>query len=647
MTQNARLPAVMLQRIWLLATLLACGTFAATARAQTPGCPPDLPAWVENCAQTERFDLRLMRCPERRAVVQMNAELDVELSANSEQGFRRVGDITLSPIAEIDDWSQESEARRRGLDALTACVARGPPPLPAAAQSHAGIRVPWLCLAVLVLLLLAAGKPKAGDAARLLRGLLIAASCVVATLLLRSALFPAAFFHQNGHGARWVQIALAGASEYGPGFSELFGWAAALTGPRAERGVFALQAVLGAITPVAVYCTARAVGGARVLSAAAAASVALEPVLARIARSESYFSVGASLAFIAVALLCVGFARAKLDRRAALFALAAGAVLAQGVRVHPLAWVPLSLAPGVVLFGLGSLRRRAKCALFAYVIVGAVTLVTSGGELLQVMGGGLGRSWLPRAGFRSDALGSGIVVAGLLLSSIPLVVLRSARGLAYSVYGALLCTVAAGTDMLSAPNPAVDAASVRWYFPPALCAFVASAAALTRIWKRRLVLGRAGSLAKRVVAVPVLALGIGVALSWSQYGGVLRQMPTDALETMHFMLWREQLPQDADVAYLGRAESSLLVLPLYNLHDAPRARVIEVDGHIPKQGDRPLFYYRSSLCSTPGGASAWAGFESAARLRLVSAMDLPARSSMRWAKYQTPKVHVALYEVMP
>ncbi len=619
-------------------------TLSPSAQAQPAGCSGELQAWVRQCARTEQVDLKLDRCPTGQAVVKLNGQLDIEISSDKEDGFLKVGELGLSPIAEIADWSREPEARKRGLSALAACVERSPPTLPKQSAPRRPL-APWLLVVAALVGLIASRKPRGGWKKPAAIALLGVVSCGM-TVLVRGAVMPEAFFHQNGHGARWIQIALSGGSEYGPGFAEVFGWVAQLSWPASEAGVFSLQAVLAGTAPLAVYATCRALGAAPALSLAWAFAVAVEPVLARISRSESYFSTVTSLSFVAVALLCVGLSRAKLDRRAVLFCIAAGVVLAQALRVHPLGWVPLSFAPAVALLGPGSMKRRARATIAAYAIVGAVVLVTSGGTLLQVLQGELGQSWMPRAGFRSDTLGSPMVIVSVLAAAVPLLVLRNPRGVVFFILGGALAAVAAGTDMLSKPNPAVDAASVRAYFPVALSLAMAGVIRVLRPLQHRLRLGRARPLARRLFALPVLGIGALTTASWALRFEQLAALPTDSLEAQHFIQWRQELPLDADVRYLARAGSRLLVLPLYTRDGVPRARPLADGAGLPAIKKRPLFYYRSSMCSTPEGRASCTRHQESARLQLVAQATLPARSSMRWDGYAASEVQVALYRVV-
>ena len=293
------------------------------------------------------------------------------------------------------------------------------------------------------------------------------------------------------------------------------------------------------------------------------------------------------------------------------------------------------------------MKRRVRMALAAFLIVGGVVLVTSGGALLQVLHGELGQSWMPRAGFRTDTLGSPLVIVSAVAAAVPLLVLRNLRGVVFFVLGFGLAAVAAGTDMLSKPNPAVDAASVRAYFPVALCLAMASVIRVLRPLRRRLRLGWPG-LARRLFALPVLGIGALTTASWALRFEQLAALPTDSLEAQHFIEWRRELPLDSDVRYLARAGSRLFVLPLYAHDGTPRARPLADGAGLPAIKKRPLYYYRSSLCSTPEGRAQCARHQQdSTRMQLVAEATLPARSSMRWDSYQGPTLRVGLYRILP
>ncbi|MEZ4222707.1 MAG: hypothetical protein R3B13_17325 [Polyangiaceae bacterium] len=609
------------------------------AKAQDAKCEDDVRAWAARCAQSQSIELTAPRCPDGRVVFRIQGDLEVELRAGD--GFRKVGELSLSPIAQIADWSKEPLARRDGLERLANCVSQASPPLRRVPGHGSSSSLPWLLLLAAVMGAAALGRQLGTRAAA--RSAIWVLGAMLATLGLRAFCVPLGFLHQNGHGPRWVQIALQGPSEYGPGFAELFAAAARSSLPAAELGVFRAQGVLAALSPACIWLACRSLGTTRIVAASCAGLVAFEPVLARMARSESYFSAITSLAFIAIALLAAAFARARIDRRSVLFALAAAAVLAQAVRVHPLGWVPLALTPAVALLGTGSARRRLRLALVAFAFAGLVVVVTSGSALWHIAQGQLGRAWLPRAGVRFDVLTEPPVLRAFILASLPAVLLRNPRGILLSGVALSACFLAATTDMLSAPNPVIDAASRRAYLPLLLCVgAVASDRTLRRLARRA-----DARAARRRRFLPAAAAVALTGLAWRSHLHTVTLLPTDALEAREFAAWRAALPEDATVLYLGRAGQGITMLPLYSEGKGPHAHALSVDSAHLGPLPRATHYYRSSLCSTAAGRLACAEHLRRWRLSQLRSATFPARSSMRWMEYEGAAVEIALYRIEP
>ena len=153
-------------------------------------------------------------------------------------------------------------------------------------------------------------------------------------------LAPSGYLHMNGQGPLWTDFALGEPSAYGPGFAELFGWAARAAGAAPERGVFTLHAAMLWSVPLLVFVALRAVRAPLAISTAISTLTALDPMRARLAGSESYYGVGYVLVAAACAVVCVGFTGFSMSRRESrgrglLGVLAAGALIAQAARAHP------------------------------------------------------------------------------------------------------------------------------------------------------------------------------------------------------------------------------------------------------------------------------------------------------------------------
>src|SRR5262249_5569701 len=159
------------------------------------------------------------------------------------------------------------------------------------------------------------------------------------------------------------------------------------------RGLFLAQSVLGALVPAAVYVLARRLGARRLLSVAIAAIPVLDPVLARLAHSESYFSPIFVLLTLASLLCPVSADPRRHPFRFALAITSAGLLVAQAARIHPLAWAATTMVPIPLLVGPGSLRHRLRKALLSAVGITLVVVVASGGFLWSATHGPLAGQW--------------------------------------------------------------------------------------------------------------------------------------------------------------------------------------------------------------------------------------------------------------
>jgi len=137
-------------------------------------------------------------------------------------------------------------------------------------------------------------------AARELRDGALVAGLSIATFALRWTLVPRAFFHQNGQGPGWIDVAWRGIqSAYGPGYAETYHWIATRSADAPEGAVFVANACVGAMIPALAYSLARLASSSRLVAGAIAVLIAIAPVGARLAQSESYFVPMTWLLFIA------------------------------------------------------------------------------------------------------------------------------------------------------------------------------------------------------------------------------------------------------------------------------------------------------------------------------------------------------------
>lgn len=599
------------------ASFLALLFSVALSRPASARCGPEAQEWLRRCAQAEAVPMSLGACPAGVAIVELpGGPLSVEVS-HAPKGFRRVGAFGLSPIGDFADWKLEPAARRQAFDALAACVEREPPEAlltsegALAAPSSPIARIPWLFVVAALLGAFVAFSVRASP-----RAIGLSGAALLTIVLARRASTAATFFHQNGQGPDWIAAALRGdAGEYGPGYPELFGWIATRA-RRPDLAVFVAQELLAGTVPVAGFLLLRAVGATRAVALAVGALLTLDPVLVRLARSESYFGTIVALLFLAAAMLATAFAE---ETRAPRLAAALGAALliAQAGRIHPLAWVPCALIPLVVVT-LPGRRRPIETGGIALVCATAAALFVLP-TMRAALGGALGHDFLPgaRALFAERLWPFGLALVSVVGLALP----HATRPLARPVgVVAFTVVIAVATNVVRADAPVIRSSYLHLFAPTVLVGL----AVLAR-WRATLWLGL-------VAAVVHAALDRRTTV-----------LPTDARELAFALEWRETLPTDAEVAALQRAGDRVLTLPLF-----PGRTAVAVP--LSRDGDarftRPTrFYVRTSLCATAEGAPLCSAFESTHTLRPLTRRTFEARASLPWLPLPPHPIEVVVFAV--
>lgn len=637
--------------------------FAARRAGAVQGlCGEQPSAWARRCSASSGLDVRARRCPPGKIVAAIYQGdrhlLDAEIGPVHGETFHRVGDYAVAPVGEFPDWNKVAVERRDALVALEKCLRDDPSlvvrwvDVSPQMQRHDEVRpppqrVPWALIAALIVVAASAGlrfRRGARPSSRTIGGLaLLAVGCFA----LRRWLMPVGFFHQNGHGPEWVLATLVDRPEfaaYGPGYPQLFACIAEHA-RWPDLAIFTAQSLAAALQPVFAWIIARRVGAAPAIATALAAWVAVDPVLGRAAQSESYFAVGATLGLLAAAVLADGAMRARPRSMYFLLAvLAAGLVVAQIALVHPILWYGAATLPLVAFAGRGRLRARLACTLVAGLGIGLVVALVAGRSMLTVLGGALGgwkSSMVARSLLDLRRVGPFVLFPAVLLILVPP---RWRRRLAPFAALLVLREFAASSSTAIGTNPAVTAMWFRQCLPGMIALVAGGVAQLVPLLKR----GRVrGAVVTRASGAVVLAAGVGwSALNWAE----LVTLPTDLREQSLALGWRTQLPAGAVVAYLSRAGLHIIALPIYG--QTPRAAQTEPlwsDEALPHARDAsgPLYYYRSSVCTTSDGAAFCKKAEAQLRLERVLARDLPAISSMAGQVYSSSTVHLELYRVLP
>ncbi|MBP6834900.1 MAG: hypothetical protein KA978_29215 [Deltaproteobacteria bacterium] len=623
----------------------------ATPRSE-PTCRAPVVEWAARCSAQQGLAIASVQCPEERvALVDLRGapELRVEMRYGSGRGFRQVGQWALSPVGNFADWEQVDPRMREGFDKITACVrASGDfgggamrAPQRRAQQPNApttGNSVPWLLLGALACALASLWPARRSSRAR--RRVLLGGALALGVLALRHLLFPGLFFHQNGQGPLWVSVLLSPQHHpYGPGFRAVFGWLRWCTHDP-DRALFFVQGVLASLSVPCAAFIARRLGASRWLAFALAFAVAIDPLLGRLSRSESYYGLGASLLFLATALLASSLTSLRV--RSAGFVLpvlGAALIIAQHAHVHPVGWVASSLCPAVLLLGPGHWRRRVRRTVVGTLIMAAVLAVAALPTVLAVLRSAFGVQWTEgsQGAARFRLIDATLPYAAL----IAVAAVAGTRSKLRSVLNVSVMAVAlvalVGADVVGSTSPTfswVHQAYLRLYAPIMV---VLAAAMLTGLPRNR----------QQVRAMAAAVALLALLVSWRAWPSWTKA-PTDALEQQALLRWRRELPA-GQIMYLERVGQHVLMLPFYrDMAGVGPSPVLLRAGEFAEdfsQRGGPRFYVHTSLCSTSEGRASCERVEQRYQMTRLHEVVLPALPSMTYLSYDAPRVRVALYRV--
>lgn len=588
-----------------------------------------------------------------RADLGEDGELVVELRRPAQGSLETLDELGLSPVGEYPSWADAPSAMRAAFDDVVDCARERPPPpfatgsprprfAPPTAASEPNVREqvadappsgpPWLALAGMLGLVVVAFK----SAPALRRHELVLVVGLAFSSVVVGATIEWSFFLQNGHGPEWLRYALTGdeaLAYYGPGYAELLGASLRRNAAAPEQALARIYLGLSAAMTVLTFVGARSVGARPSLAAALALAVALEPTCLRLVRSAAYHPPIFALNWAATAALVLGVRRAS--PRAPVFwiaVLAAGLLVAQSARVHPVGWVGAALLPAVIVFVPGHTRTRVVQAVLATGALAAVVALTSLDEVLGPATSGPGHGVLRMVSLpRVVALGASAVVALSVAFVWPTSAVR--RGLIVTLLGLGLALAFQLDPMLA------DLWRYRagYYSCLAPLLSLGVASLLARFARSRR--------AQLISAVGVLL----VASASAALTGPQRLLPaTDALESTLAIGWRERDWGAHKVLTLGNVDGRVVRLPLY-VPGGLVARELALDEVETVHVITPTLYYRSSSCSLERGREACAALE--ARLKLDDAplfeRELPARTSQPWVPMDANVVSIGLYMARP
>jgi hypothetical protein len=426
---TGRLSPVWSRRGVALLALLAALAFVVRARADQPTpCGPAVGAWIRQASLAIGDPIEARKCRVGGVVLRLRPlgaqPVDVDVAEPPGDGFFRAGRLRVSPMLDVPDYSEVPLAEREAVDRLVRWLASHESDITFVERTTWFSRFgaswlgPWLlvaslaCAAIGISLDRRWATRREASAAGLVFGIALA---------LRVSLGVWGPLRINGFGPIWISGAALDRSvlsAYGPGYAEVFGPLARLAPHAADTSIFGANAVLSALLAPLVYALARAFGVSTRPALLAAAVLAVDAASVRLAASESYFVVIATLviaASIAIARSLHGFAVGARTSTLA-WAFCGSFLCAQAARIHPCAWIPVACVPlatlGAEATGL-RVRGRLLGLALAATLVGGVVLATSGKLIALALGEAI--AWIPSTHGRELALGG---VIGLALATL-------------------------------------------------------------------------------------------------------------------------------------------------------------------------------------------------------------------------------------
>lgn len=660
-------------KAWLqraLLSLVVLGT-PQLARAQDHPCIPKVEEWVRRAATELHIAIEPVACfpggTRLRLVPRDAPPIDVEVAESPGPAFRHAGRLRVSPVVDVPDYLNLPAGQRREYEALLAWLTAEEAsidPLWMAPRTHGRTRPrgredrpdrdgertsrgdrtgdaapdgPAFSDAALlfgaVLLVVASARRRDRSWRRSARtlGLLFGVG-----LALRLGLGLWGPLHVNGQGPLWIRAAVARAQEvvdYGPGYPEVMGLLVRVLPLAPDHALFAVNAVLSALAPMLLFGLARSMRLDPHRALAASVLLTLDAISIRLATTESYFWPILTLV-LATALLLARAADAQRRRerwRIVASLLAAGLLGAQAARIHPVAWIPLALAP-LVLLGVSDSRRD---------VLRRVAVTVAGAVALALCIAAINHDWLfeslssagsqgPLRAFRLEdwASGSGrwlpriaIVAAAALLWARPRAPVLV--GVASAV--ALLIT----RDMFAQSD--VWRASYDRVLAPAIVLGVVAAVPRTVFRKPWHAVVGAGGCAALVAALQV---------------GAVATVTTEQQEYWFLREHLARIPLGCHIAHAERVGDRIVEIPDYVAPGSGGVFGVQSPGDLVMAGrGRCVYWVRTSLCSTRVGQGLCDDAEQRVVLREVARAELPAVPSYRGFGYVTDPVSVALFEV--
>lgn len=622
--------------------------------AQSVGCDSAQIAWIEQIVQGSGERIQLQRCNASTLWIQIPSSetampITVEISEGEGPAFRRVGALKFSPVMN-GDWARVPADQRASFDALIQWVTNNPH---RKIQPKTSIKpsiffskpstVPSWPLRLLVALLLAGvGWFLSRTSLRCtMRTGISMAALIVFALGLRGGWGLWGPYHINGQGPLWIEMAWRGTSlpTYGAGYSELYHGLASLQIPP-DTAIFMANTLLSSLLPVLLFLLVRLLGAPWIGAIVASAALVIDPISIHMAATESYFVPIQALLLLAIVM--GGAARIVLrDNRwlgAAAFSLAAGLVVAQLFRVHPLAWPLLSTLPffwGGVPSRRGGLRR----VMFEVAFIGFISLTTA---VLTLGNDAL----VPLQELRRQRTSTSdfSLLKGLLLLSIAaafLLLKYKSRPHARSLRTFELVSVTLGLS---------------WTL--FLRSWLHTVYGQSQVWQRSFDIAYWVLVTAMVVTLVSPRTRGGVALLVLPWGGYfvlsLWQGAPTTTEVLEYRWLRAELAKlepNAMIVHVERSKDRVLTIPEYALRGASTREVRNIKLSPQRENllrflpDTPYYYLHGSLCEGVDQQETCTKVESSFDLAPIATTILPAVASHNSCPYSKEEVSLSLSRI--
>lgn len=650
---------------WSLLTILSWTTSSASA-AENHGCSKATLDWIARADAEIPANVRVVECFPGHVHVHINAAsstgLDVDVALPAGRAFRKIGQVGVSPMIEVPDFSSVPAPQREAFDLLCRWIEKHEMeltrtqaiPIPvlrsiprvedSAWLGNVWSRMVWviLCGIISLVTLRAARTLRTTESGR--RDVLIFGGLFIGSLLLRCLFGPFGPHHVNGQGPTWIvgahsdRTLLVG---YGPGYYEVFSFLCQAFPTHPDTAIFVANMILSALAAPLLFALARHIAISARPAAWAGAIVALDAISIRCGATESYFTPIITITLAASVFYLWSFD--CLQKKPARFqglglALLGVMLTVQAARIHPVAWGPLALGPAYLLAGSVKpsklnpwvWRMGVTCALALLVFV--LVVVTSGRVFVSAMGN-VNKYWNAQTFVETIVRAAGEYVPFVFVLGIALVCTVKPRGLL--VPASASCAALLATRNIYAQSPIWIASYDRlWLAAPLL----ALSSMIPNAWfrPRTMRFGFVGALLLFFVS------------GWS----TMRDRTTEQLEYSFFRDAFSSMPSDCRVIHVSRVAKRIVVLPEYAAPRADRSSrsVVHVTSPAEVQAllqpGACLRYARTSLCTSEEGRPLCTAVENEMKLVPIVEKDFPAKPSHITSTYDRDRVQVGWFEVL-